>query len=80
MIGQVRNSPDVATGEHLLDVHAATVSAGPTMNADASAKRGTRLIRLLERLGSLLDERVPLGYEDETGFHFGTFPTPGGSH
>ena len=74
------NSLAVVTGEHLTDVHAARETAEATMNADGAARRATRLIRLIARLGSLLDERVPLGYEDETGFHFGTFPTPDGSN
>jgi hypothetical protein len=31
---------------------------------------------LLAKLQAALDRRVPLGYEDEDGFHYGAQPAP----
>ena len=53
--------------------------AEAAVTIEGSGRGTTRWIRMLCRLGAFVDQRVPLGYEDETGFHFGTFPTTDGS-
>jgi hypothetical protein len=34
------------------------------------------LVRLVAKVGEAIVSRVPVGYEDATGFHFGVAETP----
>ena len=59
--------------------------AGTTMKAEPTASRSLARARvgsaespagIIGRLLSVLAALVPMGYEDETGFHYGTEPYP----
>lgn len=55
-------------------------SAGHALSGDNSARSlsrsavGERFLAMLQRLREAMKFQVPLGYEDERGFHYGAEP------